>query len=238
MAGRKGLLRALGALSAIAVLILLLALGVWQVQRLAWKTDLIARVDARLAASPVPAPAPTEWAALTEQNSEYRRITLTGSYLSGKDTLVQAVTSRGAGFWVMTPLQTAEGWTALVNRGFVPADRRGDYPSPAPGTATVSGLLRMTQPDGAFLRSNEPAKARWYSRDTDAIATAEGLTQVAPWFLDADRATDPNVLPVGGLTVVQFRNPHLGYAFTWFGLAALWAGTLIYLRRSRSRTRA
>lgn len=93
----------------------------------------------------------------------------------------------------------------------------------------------MSQPDGAFLRSNDPASGRWYSRDTVAIAADLGLGRVAPYFIDADAGPDPQALPIGGLTVVSFRNSHLVYILTWFSLAALWAGWLIYLWRRSGR---
>lgn len=198
------------------VFLILIGLGFWQVQRLAWKTDLIARVDARVAAAPVAAPAPGDWAGLSGDDAEYRRVAVQGEYRPGSDVLVQAVTALGAGFWVMTPLVTDQGWIVLVNRGFVAADRRDDRPLP-PGPQTVTGLLRMSQPDGAFLRANDPAGGRWYSRDTQAIAAALALSQVAPYFIDADRTGDGQ--PVGGLTVIAFRNPHLTYALTWFVMA-------------------
>jgi surfeit locus 1 family protein len=234
---RKRLLQALTGFAAIAVLVILVALGIWQIQRLAWKTDLIARVDARLAAPAVAAPGPQGWPAISAARDEYRRITLDGHYLPGKDVLVKAVSVQGSGFWVMTPIQTDAGWIALVNRGFVPGARRADYPSPAAGRQQVSGLLRISQPGGAFLRSNDPDGGRWYSRDTEAIARKQSLGEVAPWFLDADAAADPDSLPAGGLTVVQFRNSHLSYALTWFGLAILWAGMLTYrLRLKRPRS--
>ena len=198
------------------VFLVLMGLGVWQVQRLAWKTDLIARVDARVAADPVPAPPPAEWAGLTAENAEYRRVSVGGEYRPDSDVLVQAVTERGAGFWVMTPLVTDDGWTVLVNRGFVAADRRDDRPLPQ-GPQAVTGLLRLSQPDGAFLRANDPDAGRWYSRDTQAIAATLGLPDVAPYFIDADRAGDAQ--PIGGLTVIAFRNSHLTYALTWFAMA-------------------
>nr|WP_278250415.1 SURF1 family protein [Paracoccus fontiphilus] len=199
-----------------AVFLVLMALGVWQVQRLGWKTDLIARVDARVAADPVPAPGPADWAGLTADNAEYRRVTVTGEYAPGGDVLVQAVTERGPGFWVMTPLETRQGWHLLVNRGFVATDRRDDRPLPA-GPQTVTGLLRLSQPGGAFLRANDPAAGRWYSRDTQAIATTLALPEVAPYFIDADRTGEGQ--PTGGLTVIAFRNNHLSYALTWFAMA-------------------
>ena len=210
------------------VFLVLMGLGVWQVQRLAWKTDLIARVDARVAADPVPTPPPAEWAGLTAEGAEYRRVSVGGEYRPDSDVLVQAVTELGAGFWVMTPLVADDGGTVLVNRGFVAADRRDDRPLPQ-GPQGVTGLLRLSQPDGAFLRANDPQAGRWYSRDTQAIAASLGLSDVAPYFIDADRAGDAQ--PIGGLTVIAFRNPHLTYALTWFAMAGGLLILVIYALR-------
>ncbi len=182
-ARRKGLLFGVGAL----VVLLLFGLGVWQVQRLAWKTALIARVETGLSAAPVSAPGPESWPTLSFNTDEYRRITATGHYLPGPDILVQAVTARGSGFWVMAPFETEAGFRLFINRGFVPGDRRDPADRPVPqGTQSVSGLLRLTQPNGAFLRSNDPTGGRWFSRDTAAMAAALGTGEVAPYFLDAE----------------------------------------------------
>lgn len=230
-AGGASPLRRLALLTgALAIFLAFCALGLWQVQRLAWKNDLIARVEARLAAAPVPAPGPSDWAGLATTD-EYRRLSVEGRYAGGADTLVKAVTTRGPGFWVMTPLTTPQGWTVLVNRGFVPDGARAEADRILPaGPVQVTGLLRLSQPGGAFLRSNQPQAGRWYSRDTAAIAATLGLSAAAPYFIDADARPDDR-LPIGGLTVVSFRNSHLGYALTWFALAALWAGWLGWLWR-------
>lgn len=198
-----------------------LALGIWQVERRTWKLDLIARVDARIHAAPSALPQATFNAPST--SFEYQRVRVTGTYRSEAETLTQAVTERGAGFWVMTPLVTPQG-TVLINRGFIPGDRRGDPGVRAPGgPTTVIGLLRAPEPGGGFLRTNDPAANRWYSRDVAAIAEARGLGGVAPFFIDAQASPDPEAYPVGGLTVVRFSNNHLIYALTWFALAALCA---------------
>uniref|UniRef100_UPI0025F2DA71 SURF1 family protein n=1 Tax=uncultured Sphingomonas sp. TaxID=158754 RepID=UPI0025F2DA71 len=152
--------------------------------------------------------------------------------------LVDALTERGAGAWVLTPLHTADG-TILVNRGFVPPDRRAPESRAAAqpsNEVTVTGLLRLTEPEGRVLRPNRPAENRWYSRDVQAIARARGLGQVAPFFIDAGAAPNPGGVPVGGLTVVRFRNTHLVYALTWFGLAALSiAGLVLVLKPAHKR---
>lgn len=199
-------------------------LGVWQVHRRAWKLALIDQVNARVHAAPVPAPGPSAWPGITAERDAYRHVTVTGRYENGHETLVQATTELGPGFWVMTPFDTAGGFTVLVNRGFVPAERRAPETradAQITGVTTVTGLLRITEPGGAFLHHNDPAHHRWYSRDVAAIATARGLGAVAPYFIDAERARLPADAPVGGLTIIHFRNAHLQYALTWFGLALL-----------------
>lgn len=215
------------------------ALGIWQVERLAWKRDLIATVDARLAAPAVPAPGSGDWARINRTDDRYRKVTVTGQFRHDAEVLVKAVTELGGGFWVMTPLETQDG-TWLVNRGFVPADRRDPETrsdGQVAGTLTVTGLMRMTEPGGAFLRANAPAEGRWYSRDVAAIAQAIG-TPLAPAFIDADATPNPGGLPVGGLTVVAFRNSHLSYALTWFALALGTAvGLVILIRQDRAAGR-
>jgi surfeit locus 1 family protein len=232
-----------------------LALGVWQLERREWKLALIARVEQRVHAAPVAAPGPAQWAALTRESAEYRRVTATGHFLEGRETLVRAVTALGGGFWVMAPFQTDEGFTVLVNRGFVSPGWREASPNvgthefvPVARTGvspvTIVGLMRMTEPKGGFLRANAPDQNRWYSRDVDAIAHAQHLSGTAPYFIDVEQAagagpanataTSPEVRPmgvtatsnaarepVGGLTVVTFRNSHLTYAITWFALALM-----------------
>lgn len=216
--------------------LLFLALGTWQVQRLFWKLDLIARVEARVSAPAAPAPVEAAWPAFDANEQEYRHVTASGHLLHDKETLVQAVTERGAGFWIMTPLVEADGTTILINRGFVPPERRDPATraeAQSESDVTVTGLLRLTEPGGAFLRSNDPAGNRWYSRDVAAIAEARGLQRVAPYFIDADNTPNSGGYPVGGLTVVHFRNSHLAYIFTWYALAAMTIAVTIVLRRRK-----
>lgn len=215
--------RAAFAAAALIAAIGLAALGVWQLERRVWKHELVAAVDARIHAAPVAAPGPGAWDAVDAKNDAYRRVTATGQFRHDRETLVQAVTDRGPGFWVLTPLETP-GFTLLVNRGFVPKDRRDAAARTAgnvAGTVTVTGLLRVTEPEGAFLRSNDAAADRWFSRDVAAIAKARGLRGVAPYFIDADASPNPGGYPVGGLTIVRFPDNHLVYALTWFALCAL-----------------
>lgn len=207
------------------------ALGVWQVQRLAWKQALIRQVDARIHAAPVPAPGPEK--AVSRADDQYRRVEATGRFLSGRDTQVKAVTERGPGSWVMTPLAEDRGFTVLINRGFVPD---GGQAAPAEGPARVVGLLRISESRGGFLRANDPARGRWFSRDVAAIARASALEgPTAAYFIDAEASTGEAGWPRGGMTVVRFPNSHLVYAATWFGLALMSAGGAALLLRDARR---
>ena len=233
-----GSLIALGTV-ALVLIAILLALGTWQVHRRAWKLDLIARVDARVHAPPVPPPGPG--AVVTAASDEYRHVRVSGRFLNGKDTLVQAVTDYGPGYWVVTPFETTSGFTVLVNRGFVPTALRDPATRASgedPGASTVNGLLRLSEPGGAFLRHNDPGDDRWYSRDVAAIAAKRGLGDVASYFIDADGPARPGKYPIGGLTVISFPNSHLIYALTWYGLAAMLAGAVVVIGRQEWRRRS
>jgi len=221
--------------------VLLTALGVWQVERRTWKLALIERVEQRMHAAPTPLPPQPSWPAVTAASDEYRRVTVRGVFQNDNETLVQAVTADGPGFWVLTPLRSADGTTVLVNRGFVPPDKRDPatrHDGNPQGPVSVTGLLRISEPKGGFLRHNDPAAGRWYSRDVAAIAAVHGLSKVAPFFIDADATPNPGGTPVGGLTIVRFPNNHLIYALTWFALAFMLAGALLRIGRGRGRAGA
>lgn len=221
---------------------LLIGLGTWQVERLHWKLDLIARVDARVHAPASPAPGPAQWADINAENSEYKHVQASGILLNDKEVQVYASTELGPGYWVLTPLKLADGTIIVVNRGFVPTEKR----NPATRTegqigteTTVTGLLRISEPKGTLLRSNVSKEERWYSRDVAAIAEVRGLQNAAPYFIDADDTKNPGDLPVGGLTQITFHNSHLVYAITWYGLAIMTAGMAIFLVYSeRKRAKA
>ncbi len=202
------------------------ALGVWQLERRVWKLNLIEEIAQRVNATPIDAPRPSQWERVAAGDYTYRRVRAAGLYLNDRETLVRAVTRLGGGFWVLTPLRTAEGYTILVNRGFVPFERR-DPATRREGLigerSVVVGLLRISEPKGAFLHANDPAAGRWYSRDVAAIGEARGQSPIAPYFIDADAAPVPGRLPIGGLTVIDLPNNHLIYALTWFTLAVMLA---------------
>src|SRR5919202_6716272 len=223
---RRGLLApGLAALVGVAVLA---ALGVWQLRRLAWKEALIAHVAERVHRPAEPLPPEARWSALRPEDYEFRHVRVSGRYLGDRE--VHAFTSLsepkgpfgGPGYWVFTPLVLADGAAVFVNRGFVPMDRKDPATRAgreAAGPVEVTGLMRAPDRAGLFTPDPDPGKKVFFLRDPAAMARAAGLDRVAPFYVDAAES-GPGGLPQGGETRLSFPNPHLGYALTWFGLAA------------------
>jgi surfeit locus 1 family protein len=206
----------------IPVVAVLVALGVWQLQRLEWKSRLIAERATAVAAAPVSPPQ-----TLAEARAlEFHRVTVEGVFLHGKEILLNAIAAKGdAGFDVLTPLRDAVGRIVFVNRGFVPTDLKNPARRPAgqlAGTMHVSGLLRVPPQErpGWFIPDNRPDRNAWFWVDLPAMAAADGLANVAPFYIDADAAPNPGGWPKGGVTPLALPNDHLQYAITWFSLAA------------------
>lgn len=236
---RSAITKAILTIVGIALFFGFVSLGTWQVQRRAWKLDLMERVQTRLDQAPVSVQQllDAEPAAGIGEQHAYQPVFVEGQWLQDKTVFAQALTELGAGFWAITPLQTATGQIVLINRGFVPEGRRADAQpaEPAQGPTRVQGLLRATEPDGGFLRKNDAANGKWYSRDASAIGAALGLANVQPFFIDqgilanvhvnADTPIPANAMqgpwPRSGMTVVKFHNSHTVYILTWYGLALM-----------------
>ncbi len=241
---RRLILPAIATAAAFAVL---MSLGFWQVARLHWKEALIARVESRIDAAPVPAPPPAAWPDLEGADLEYQPVTVTGRFLHQQETHVFMTLMSphgpfgGMGYMVMTPLLTDDGWYVYVNRGFVPEARK--YPATRAagqldGAVTVTGLYRAPSEKTWFSASDDAGKNVWFSRDPERFAEAGRLpaVSVAPYIIDARfEPSLPGGLPQGGETLVEFPNSHLGYAITWFGLALGLLGVFVAFARTRLR---
>ena len=203
------------------MLLLLLALGSWQIERLFWKEDLIAQRQAAVAAPPVPAPHSLEEA----RGIEFRHVTDEGVFLHDKEIFLGATSEAGEqGYQVLTPLLEPSGRVVFVNRGFIPADLKDRVKRAAgavDGTVSVHGLLRLP-PEGKpnwFLPDNRPDLNYWFWVDIPAMSAADKLDRVAPFYIDADATPNPGGWPKGGVTRLALPNNHLQYAITWFSLA-------------------
>lgn len=205
----------------------MIALGNWQVRRLAWKLDLIETVETRTRSDPVPAP--------LGEALDYQRVFATGSFAHEQSLRIKAVTDLGPGYWIMTPLITPD-IAIWINRGFVPNTLgQGDWDTPD-GPVVINGLVRPTQPNGTLLENNRPETGRWVSADLPEMSRAVGLDNAQDaYFIDADASGTESRWPRGGLTRLTFRNTHLMYALTWYAMAALFFVAMVYVVRDRLR---
>ena len=215
--------------------LLLLALGFWQVERLFWKQDLIAQRQAAMAAAPVAAPRSWEEA----RGMELRHVTDEGAFLNDKEIFIGATSEAGRqGYHVLTPLLEPGGRVVFVNRGFIPAELK-DPAKRAAGqitdTVRVQGLLRLppAEKPAWFLPDNRPDLNYWFWVDLPEMSAADRLDRVAPFYIDADATANPGGWPKGGVTRLVLPNDHLQYAITWFSLAvALIVIYVLFHRRS------
>jgi surfeit locus 1 family protein len=207
--------------------ITLLALGTWQVQRLHWKEGLLATIEARRTAAPLPL-AEIEARYQSTGDVDYTPVTATGIFRHGGERHFLSTWKGQSGFFVYTPLELADGRFVFVNRGFVPYDLKDSSKRPQgqiEGEVTVTGLARnaLPQKPSSLVPDNDPAKNVFYWKDRDAMAASAGLraaAEIVPVFIDADATPNPGGYPIGGVTLIDLPNSHLQYAVTWYGLAA------------------
>ena len=213
---RRGML--LPGLFACAGLVVLIALGSWQLERRAWKEGLIETIERRLAAPPVALPTPERWPGLDPAAEEFRHVNAAVAFMHDQETLVY--TSGFCGFLTF-------GWLIVVNRGFVPEANR-DPKSRAAGAVAglldIDGVMRWPEAGNWFTPAGDVARNIWFARDHLAMAAARGWQNVAPFYLEQESPVPPGGLPHPGKLTVKLPNNHLQYAITWFGLAIVLLG--------------
>lgn len=218
---------------------LLFALGFWQVQRLNWKLDLIAARDAAIAADPLAAA--DLRAAADPAAVDFYPVRIEGVLLPGKERHVYASSVDGkAGYHVFTPLMTPDGYTLLVNRGWVPPEMKEPGARPdslVAGPLAIDGVIRLPQRRGAFTPDDDPASNTAYAADPKALAEALGLDGLETRFYIVAHAssTPAGGYPRGGQLKPGLKNNHLVYAITWFATGTAVAIAFIFFLLQRQR---
>ena len=204
-------------------LVVLLGLGAWQLERKAWKEDLIATLDRRLKETPVELPPPAECAAMIPDHWEFTRVLVRVQFLKQSDALVYTSGSairddvKAAGYFVFSPALGPEGRQLVVNRGYVPARA---YPA-AGGVIDIVGAVRFPEQPSWFVSAHDAAREVWTVRDPALMAKVKGWGEVAPFYIEQESPVPAGGLPHPAPLKVRLRNEHLQYAITWFGLAAV-----------------
>lgn len=239
---RRGLV--LPSLCTLAAFAILIALGVWQLQRLHWKEDLIATLDRRLGAPPVPLPPRVQWPALTAAADEFQRVALHATLAPASEARVYASGSalrddiKGAGYFAFAPARLADGSTVVINRGFVGNPNPDASLKPigvSDGGIDLVGVLRWPEQPGLFITPYSERQDLWLVRDPRAMAERYGWGTVAPFYVEQESPPPPGGVPRPGRLTVKLRNDHFGYALTWFGLAAALLATFGFWIARRDR---
>lgn len=206
----------------------LIWLGLWQVDRLGWKQQILANIDARLAA----APAPLRLDA-TEAQDEYSRVTLSGIPDGNELHVLVSGTSAGTGYRVIVPFTLDDGARILVDLGLLPLDAKNAAPLIAP--MQISGTLLWPDDRNDSTPAPDFSRNIWFARD---VAIMSDALDTLPLMVVASQTSpaDPRLtaLPV---TTADIKNDHLEYAITWFLLALVWAimSMVLILRTLRQK---
>jgi surfeit locus 1 family protein len=221
---------------AIVGVAILVGLGLWQLERKVWKEDLIATLNTRLAQPPDALASRDSWSDLSAARDEFRRVTFPAEFLPGEEALVYSAGSalrpdvKGPGYWVFAPARLAGGSIVVVNRGFVPLDRKDpasrQQGAPA-GRVDVVGALRWPEERGLFSAEDDVENGVWFSRDPKSMADAGGWSSTAPFYVEQESPVPSGGWPRPGRLNVDLRNAHLQYAITWFALALGLAGVYV-----------
>jgi surfeit locus 1 family protein len=221
---RPGLLAA--TLGALAILV---SLGTWQLQRKEWKEALIAAVEARLSAEPVPFDDAVVRAEAGE-TMEYQPVYLDGVFAHDNAAGVFGTYEGRAGVYLFAPLRRSDGSFVYINRGFAPQNAKAANSEPQ-GAVRVYGLLRRAEVKRGLERllapKDQPADKIFFTRDPRTLGAAAGIYAPPIWYVDSNGLESDGPWPKGGLTRVDFPNRHLEYALTWFGLAAALVGVFL-----------
>ncbi len=201
----------------------LLWLGTWQVQRLAWKQEILSEIDSRIAAEPVPLPQQ-----VSEDEDKYLPVTISGDMEPGEIHVLVSVKQVGAGYRIIQSFSTQDR-TILVDRGFVPTTAK--QTDRLTGPMEVTGNLHWPDEIDSYTPEADIDSNIWFARDVPNLAAALGAE---PILLIARTQTDPGVTPLP-VDTAGIPNDHLQYAITWFGLALVWAAmTGYFLWRNRA----
>lgn len=200
----------------------LVSLGVWQLQRLAWKEAIVADIDARIAAAPVALPVAPD-----PEGDRFLPVEAAGTFTGQALRVLVSQKEIGAGYRIVEVFQTG-GRRVLVDRGFVGVEAKVVL---AAKDATVTGNLHW--PDEVDSFTPAPEGDLWFARDVPAMAKALGTE---PVLIVARSDTGDGIAPLP-VDASAIPNNHFGYALQWFGMAAVWLGmTVLYLWRIRRRT--
>lgn len=218
----------------VVMLITLLGLGTWQVQRHAWKSDLIAKLKSRSQSAAVALPA----ADAPPEEIEFQRVRVSGTFLHEHEFLLLGRSRRGSpGLHVLTPLRRSNGeGYALIDRGWIPFERRAPASrteGQVTGEVSFEGIVRIVRGPGMFTPENDPKGNNWYFIDPAAMARLAGIETLPDFYVLSGAEEKPGVYPIPRQWRIDIRNDHVEYAITWYLMAVVLVVIYVLFHRQK-----
>ncbi|MDF3606510.1 SURF1 family protein [Paracoccus sp. DMF-8] len=205
---------------------ILLSLGVWQVQRLGWKENMLAEIQARIDGAAITLPASYQ------PQMKYQPVEIAGR-TTGQEILVLSGTrDLGGGYQVISGFETDDGRRIMVDRGFIQQD---DRHKPRPATdLRITGNLHWPEEKSGSTPEPNLTEGIWFAREVPRMASQLGTEDMLVVAREV-QGDDQGVMPIP-ISIQGVPNRHLEYAATWFMLAVIWAGmTVALIWRIRQR---
>lgn len=220
-------------------IVILISLGNWQMKRKAWKADLKSVVEARLASEPISF-GELKRRAAARRDIRYQPVKVQGMFDHSQERHYFLPLNGKVGWHIITPFNTKSGDVVFVDRGFVPDKFKGQssrMDGLAAGEVTLVGLARIGEGRGFFTPNNDVAQNKWYGRDLPELydSLTPRVSNILPFMLDARDVAQVGQWPLAGVTKVTFKDPHLGYALTWYGLSLTLIGVFLVFAYYRVR---
>lgn len=219
---------------------ILLTLGAWQVKRLEWKEGLLAKLAANAAAAPIDLATAAKQAG-EGRDMEFVRVSFPARFRHDGGMKMISTYERGQGWTIITPAVTPDGWVVIVDRGRIPGQLGDRFDKPE-GEVTLDGVIRTYKSGKAYFDPENDARANlWYWWDVPAMLAASPVPEGGksfPFVVQLVPEDGAGGFPRPEEPKAKLANNHLGYAITWFGLAATLvgvAGFYVYSLRRRQR---
>lgn len=206
----------------IITFIILCCFGTWQIKRLYWKEALIQRYITESQSKPISNLSEVS----NSELNEFKAVEISGKFLHNNEIYITGKTYEGnAGFHVVTPFKMENNKIVLINRGWVSEGYKNPNKrkfSLTKGLVKLKGIIRYPQNKGYFVPENDGKNGFWFTIKPNQIFDFINITSnpiIDKYYIDALRIGEKLTLPIGVDGKPKFRNQHLSYAITWYGLA-------------------
>lgn len=203
---------------------ILIELGLWQLRRLEWKTEMLAEISAKIAGAPQELPPE----GVDTKSLKYTPVAVAGGTTGQELRVLSGMKGLGPGYEIIAAFETGDGRQIMIDRGFVAEAAELARATPrAPTALIVTGNLHWPEEADSYTPAPDEKSGIWFARDVPAMAARLGTEPIL--IVAAQIEGDAQGISPQPITISGIPNDHLNYAITWFSLAIVWAGMTAFL---------